>query len=226
MSTAPSRRQFLIPAGLALALASLLPAGVACASQSLGGVEGWSHGAAPIHMMRSDAAVGRIDADGSIHLDLREPAASQQTAARTFARCEGLEVADGEAVVAPVMLFVNSGQGENYLFPATSPEIALWQASFGETALVEGAWLQWIHASAAAQVVGTCATEVHTASSGELPAFEERVDFDVRLKPGWNLVRQAIEAVHEEPDGTRHVRVKSTRIVDAFPADMRWYSEF
>lgn len=205
-------------------LALLFPA-AALAAEPTGVLEGWSHGAAPIHMLRSDAVVGRIDADGTVHLALGEPPASQQTAARTFARCEGLDVTGGDTVVAPAALFVDLGAGEIHLFPATSPDIASWKASFGETALVEGAWLQWVHAAGEARVTGTCTASIHTASSGDTPAFEERMDYDVHLSPGWNLVRQAIEAIHEEPDGSRHVRLQSTRTVEAFPAEMRWFAD-
>lgn len=209
---------------LAVLLALLAPA-VATASEPVGAIKGWTAGAAPIHMSRSDVPAGRIEADGSIHLDLGAPPVSRQTAARTFARCDGLEVAGGEAVVAPASLFVDLGAGEIFLLPATSPEIAAWKASFGETPLVEGAWLQWIHASAAARVTGTCAAPIHTASSGDAPAFEERMAYDVRLVPGWNLVRQGIDAVYQDPDGSRHVRLQSMRTVAAMPADMGWFSD-
>lgn len=203
----------------------IVPAGAAGSAGPADVLDGWSHGAAPIHMLRSEVPVGRIAADGTIALDLAAPPASKQTAARTFARCEGLEVSGGETVVAPAALFVDLGAGEIYLLQASSPGIAQWNASFGETPLVEGAWLQWIHAGGEARVAGSCTAAIHTASSGDAPAFAERVDYDVRLSPGWNLVRQAIEAVHEEPDGSRHVRLQSVRTVDAVPADMRWFSD-
>lgn len=202
----------------------LLP-GAALAAEPTGVLDGWTHGAAPIHMTRSDAPAGRIDADGSIHLALPVPPASLQTAARTFARCEGLEVSGGEVTVSPATLFVDHGQGEVYLFAANSSGIAAWQASFGETPLYEGAWMQWVHASGHARIAGSCVTSRHTASSGDAPAFDERVEYDVRLVPGWNHLRQAIEGVHVEPDGSRHVRLQSIRTVDAVPADMRWFSD-
>ncbi|WP_295361932.1 hypothetical protein [Arenimonas sp.] len=206
-------------------LLALLP-GVAAASQApVGSFEDWTHGDTPILMMRSDEPAGRIDAEGNIHLALPEPAASRQTAARTFARCEGLSVSGGEVVVSPAMLFIDQGQGEIYLFPATSEGVAQWQATFGETPLVEGAWMQWIHASGEARIKGSCAAAIHTASSGDSPAFNERLDIDVRLSPGWNHVRQAIESVHVDPDGSRHVQHQTIRTVEAMPADIRWFTD-
>jgi hypothetical protein len=47
----------------------------------------------------------------------------------------------------------------------------------------------------------------------------------VRLVPGWNLVRQGIDAVYQDPDGSRHVRLQSMSTVAAMPADMRWFSD-
>lgn len=208
-----------------LLLLAVLPAGPALASEPAGSIDDWTGGTAAIRMMRSEVDVGRIDADGSVHLSLPEPPASRQTAARTFARCEGLEVSGGDVTVAPAMFFIDTGEGENYLFPATSADVANWQASFGETPLAEGAWLQWIHASGAARISGSCRQQIHTGSSGDEPAFEESVDYDVTLAQGWNRVRQGIESVYVDPDGSRHVRQQSVRSVDAVPAGIRWYPE-
>jgi hypothetical protein len=208
-----------------LALLALLPLGAAHAAEPVGKIDDWTGGATPLHMMRSDAEVGRIDADGTIHLALPTPPASRQTAARTFARCEGLEVSGGEVTVAPAMFFIDTGAGENYLFPATSAAVADWQASFGETPLAEGAWLQWIHATGEARITGSCRQAIHTGASGETPAFEERVDYDVTLAPGWNRIRQGIDKVYADTDGMRYVERQSVRSVDAMPVDIRWFPE-
>lgn len=210
---------------IAIVLLVALASSAAVASEPVGVMEGWSRGATPIHMMRSDAEAGRIDADGNVYLALPTPPASRQTAARTFARCEGLEVEGGEVVVAPAMLFVEFGQGEVYLFPATSRQVADWQASFGETPVAEGAWLQWVHASAPARISGSCRTAIHTPSSGDTPAFEERVDYEVALVPGWNHVRHAIDKLHVSPDGSRHVEHQRVTTTATVPADIRWYAE-
>jgi hypothetical protein len=47
----------------------------------------------------------------------------------------------------------------------------------------------------------------------------------VTLSPGWNPVRQGIEELHVESDGTRHVQHQTVRTVEAVPADIRWFVE-
>jgi len=208
-----------------LALLALLPLGSALASEPVGKIDDWKGGATALHMMRSEGEVGRVDADGTIHLALPAAPASRQTAARTFARCEGLDVSGGEVTVAPAMFYIDTGEGENYLFPATSAGVADWQATFGETPLTEGAWLQWVHATGEARISGSCRQAIHTGASGETPAFQEQVDYDVSLAPGWNRVRQGIDKVYVDADGMRHVERQSVRSVDAVPADIRWFPE-
>lgn len=204
---------------------ALLPMAGAFASEPSGSVDSWNGDATALLMARVDGEVGRIDADGTVHLDLPEPPVSRQTAARTFARCEGLDVSGGDVVVAPAMFFIDAGEGENYLFPATSVAVADWQASFGETPLAQGAWLQWIHASGPARVSGSCRQSIHTGSSGDAPAFEERIDYEITLEPGWNRVRHGIESIYTDADGSRHLQHQTVRTVEAIPADIRWYPE-
>jgi hypothetical protein len=204
---------------------ALAPLTLVQASEPAGTLTGWQGGDTALHMMRADGEVGRVGADGQVTLSLPNPPASRQTAARTFARCEGLDVSGGDVTVAPAMFFIHQGEAENYLFATTSREVADWQASFGETPLAEGAWLQWLHSTGEARVSGTCKRSIHTGSSGDEPGFEEQVHYEVTLAPGWNRVRFSIDKLHVEPDGTRHIERQRVHTVAAAADDIRWHLE-
>lgn len=205
-------------------LAAVLMFPVAAGAEiQAGRVAGWAGGTADIMIFGHDGPVGRIQADGSVTFDLPTPPETGQTVARTFDRCRTsrLEVVNGEADVAPTMLYIEAGGEQLGLIGADSPEMAAYQLSWGQTELVKGSFLRWLHVDGDAAVTGRCAEEMVTVSG----PVEFVVDNDLRLVSGWNLVRTAHLEVMRHADGSAHETHVRHDALQAWPADATWYVE-
>lgn len=213
--------QRAISAGAVLALSCALPA---FAAEVPGGkVAGWQGGTAGIYTYGLDEPLGHIRDDGSVTFNLPTPPDLDQTVAQTFDRCRtgGLSVENGGASVAPVMLYVKTGNDEAGLVAATNPETAAYQLSWGQTELVKGAFLRWLHVDGKAAVTGRCVEEMVTPSGPAEFTNELRLEF----APGWNLVRTSIVELMEHEDGSRHETHTIHDALQAMPDDAMWYLE-
>jgi hypothetical protein len=186
-------------------------------------VIGWPGGAANVMTYGHDAPIGRIQEDGTITFDLPTPSEANQTVSQTFDRCRTtpLTVENGAARVMPTMLYVELGDSELSLVAASSPEMAAWSLSFGESPLVKGSHLRWLHVDGAASVTGDC-VETMLTPSGDL-AF--RNTWQLQLTPGWNLIRTTFVEVVEHADGSRHETHTIHDALPALPEDAHWYLE-
>lgn len=213
--------QRTIAASAVLALSCVYP--VLAAEVPGGKVAGWQGGAAEIFTYGHDAPIGRIRDDGSVSFDLPTPPDSDQTVAETFDRCRtgGLSVQNGGANVVPTMLFVKTGDDETGMVAATNPETAAYQLSWGQTELVKGAFLRWLHVDAEAAVTGRCVEEMVTPSGPAEFTNELRLEF----APGWNVVRTTIVELMEHEDGSRHETHTIHDALQAMPDDAMWYLE-
>lgn len=196
------------------ALADPVPAGRAAQ---------WQGGTADILTYGHDGLVGRIHEDGTVTFDLPTPPETGQTVADTFDRCRagGLTVQNGAAEVAATMLFIERDGSELGLVAATSPEFAQWSLSFGQSPLVKGAHLRWLHVDGDASVTGDCVEEMVTASG----PMEFRNESRLNLVKGWNLIRSTFVEVVEHEDGSRHETHTVHDALQAFPDDAMWYRQ-
>ncbi len=211
----------VLSAGAVLAMSCAAP--VLAAEVPAGKVAGWQGGTAEIYTYGHDAPLGRIQADGSVTFDLPTPPDTGQTVAQTFDRCRagGFSVVNGEANVAATMIYMKAGDDETGMVAATNPEIAAYQLSWGQTELVEGAFLRWLHVDGKAAVTGTCVEEMITPSGPAEFTTESRLEF----APGWNLVRTTIVEFMEHADGSRHETHTIHDALQAMPDDAMWYLE-
>jgi len=203
--------------------AACLCSNVLADSVPAGRVADWSGGAADIMTYGHDSPIGRIHEDGTVTFDLPTPPARGQTVAATFDRCPagGLVVKNGEAEVSATMLYVERDEVELGLVAATSPEFAAWTLSFGESPMVKGAHLRWLHVAGDASVSGDCVEEMLTPS-GDLEFHSES---RLELVDGWNLIRTAFVEVVEFEDGSRYEKHTVHDALQAFPDDTLWYLE-
>lgn len=188
-----------------------------------GTVAGWPGGKADIMTWGHDDPIGRIHEDGAVTFNLPTPPETGQTVARTFVRCRTAElnVVNGDADVAPTMLYVAIGEGQVGMVAADSPEMAAYQLSWGQTALVKGSFIRWLHVDGDAAVTGKCVEEMLTVSG----PVEFVTESDLHLLAGWNLIRTTnIEVMHHE-DGTAHETHTRHDALQAWPADAMWYLE-
>ena len=188
-----------------------------------GRVANWSGGTAEIMTYGHDSPIGQIHEDGGVTFDLPTPPARGQTVADTFDRCPagGLVVKNGEAEVNATMLYIERDESELGLVAATSPEFAAWTLSFGQTPLVKGAHLRWLHVDGDASVSGDCVREMLTPSGD----MEFRNESRLNLVDGWNLIRTAFVEVIEHEDGSRHETHTVNDALQVFPDDALWYLE-
>jgi hypothetical protein len=188
-----------------------------------GRVADWNGGTAEIMTYGHDSPIGRILEDGTVTFDLPTPPATGQTVAATFDRCPagGLVVKNGEAEVSATMLYVERDGVELGLVAATSPEFAAWTLTFGESPMVKGAHLRWLHVDGDASVNGECVQEMLTPA-GDL---EFRGEYRLNLVDGWNLIRTAFLDVVEYEDGSRYETHTVHDALQAFPEDALWYLE-
>ncbi len=207
--------------GAAAALAVAGPA--LCAEFAAGKVTGWTGGAANVFTWGHDEPIGRIQDDGSVIFTLPTPPETGQTIAQTFDRCRtaALDVINGEADVAPTMLYIESGEDQLGMIAADSSAMAAYQLSFGQTELVKGSFLRWLHVAGDAAVTGRCVEEMVTVSG----PVEFVTELDLRFVAGWNLVRTTNVEVLRHADGTAHETHTVHDALQAWPADAAWYLE-
>lgn len=188
-----------------------------------GRIAGWSGGTADIFTYGHDDPIGRIHGDGTVTFELPVPPANGQTVADTFDRCRSsaLTIDNGDAEVTPTMLYVEHDGAELGLVSASSPEMAEWSLSFGQSPLVEGSHLRWLYVAGAASVTGDCVERMLTPS-GEL---DFRNEWQLQLAPGWNLIRSTFAEVIEHADGSRHETHTRHDALQTMPDDAHWYLE-
>ncbi len=181
----------------------------------------WSGGTAVIQTYGHDGAIGSIKEDGTVLFDLPPPELTGQTIAETFDYCStgGLKVENGAAQVAATMLYVEHNGSELGMVAATSPELAAWSLSYGQTPQVEGAHLRWFYVDGEASVDGVCLEEVYTASGPTAVRLENRLNF----VKGWNLVRTTFLEILEQEDGPRLETHTINDALQVFPDDAVWY---
>jgi len=212
---------FSIALNAAIALV-LSPAALG-AEVPAGKVARWPGGTANIMIYGHDAPVGRILDNGAVTFDLPVPPGTGQTIVQTFDRCRtgSLEVVNGETEVAPIMIYAEIDGDEIGMVAADSAEMAAYQLSWGQTELVTGSFLRWLHVADAASVTGKCVEEMVT-ESGPVDFVTE---LDLRFEPGWNLVRTAHREIMRHADGSAHVIHAVNDALPAMPADASWYLE-
>jgi hypothetical protein len=191
-------------------------------------IVGWSGGAAVVKSYGPGGGLplGRIEADGSLVLEMPEPPASKQTVDQTFANCGGEGgIAAGPLDVGftPTSLAVErDGKELGVLHAATSPEVVAWRDSFGEKNAAQGAWLQWVHVTADSDATGECKITTYTDSAAS-DSFEYASEHKVVFTKGWNLMRNSILAVHTDSAGKRHAQHVVTDVVKEMPEGASWY---
>jgi hypothetical protein len=208
---------------LTAAFALALSCTTVAAATPAGKVVGWQGGTAEVMIWGHDEPVGRVHEDGSVTFDLPTPPETGQTVTRTFSRCRTSEltVVNGEADVAPTMLYLQSGEEQVGMVAADSPEMAAYQLSWGQTELVKGSFLRWVHVAGDAAVTGRCVEEQISVSG----PIEVVTEMDLNLKSGWNLVRTTNLEIIRHADGTAHETHTRYDALQAFPAEAAWYLE-
>lgn len=188
-----------------------------------GKVVEWPGGTANIMTYGFDDPIGRVAADGSVTFNLPTPPETGQTFAQTFDRCRTspLDVVNGEADVAPVMAYVLLDGKEVAMVAADSAEMANYQLSWGQTELVKGSHVRWLHVDGNASVTGRCVEEMVTVSG---PA-EFVNEFDLKVVAGWNLIRTTFLEIMQHEDGTAHETHSRHDALQAWPADAAWHLE-
>lgn len=188
-----------------------------------GQVANWNGGTAKIRSHGHNGTIGRILKDGTVTFALPTPEATGQTVADTFNHCPsgGLVVTNGEAEVSVTMLYVERDGKELGLVAATSPELAAWSLTFGQSPVVKGAHLRWLHVDGDASVNGECVQEMLTPA-GDL---EFRSESKLVLVDGWNLIRTEFVKVVEFEDGSSYETHTVHDALQAFPNDAQWYLE-
>ncbi len=67
-------------------------------------------------------------------------------------------------------------------------------------------------------------TDAAASARGQCsPGEDLRIDYDVRLEPGFNLVRVDYVALNPSSDGTLSFLHQRIRSVQAVPDDMHWF---
>lgn len=211
----------------ALVLMALLVASHAAHADAMK-VVGWPGGTAVVKSYGPDGdlALGRIEADGSLVLEMPEPPPSKQTVDQTFANCDGtggMSAGPLNIGFTPTSLTVERNGAElGVLHGATSPEVVAWRNSFAEKNAVKGAWLQWVHVAAKSNATGDCKVTMYTDSAGR-KGYEYASEHKVVFDKGWNLMRNSIVAVHKDSTGKLHAQHIVTDVVKTMPKGASWY---
>lgn len=211
---------------------ALLLIALLCTSQTVNAdttkVVGWPGGTASVKSYGPDGSLtlGRIEADGSLVLDMPAPPPSTQTVDQSFANCGGeggMSVGPLDVGFTPTSLTVERDGAElGVLHAATSPEVVAWRNSFAEMDAAVGAWLQWVHVTAEADATGDCRVTLYTDSAAS-EGFEYASEHKVAFVAGWNLIRNSILAVHADATGKRHAQHVVTDVVKRMPEDASWH---
>jgi hypothetical protein len=210
-----------LPRALTAATALAVSAAAPGAEVPAGKAADWCGGTANIMIYGHDAPIGRIHQDGAVTFDLPTPPQTGQTVAETFDRCRtgSLELVNGDADVAPIMIYAEIGGDEVGMVAADSAEMAAYQLSWGQTELVKGSFLRWLHVDGAASVTGKCVENLLTVS-GPADLVNES---ELRFEPGWNLVRTTHVEIMPHADGSAHVIHAVDDALQALPTEATWY---
>ena len=192
-------------------------------------VEGWPGGAALVksYAPEGDVTVGRIEADGTLVLDLPQPAPSAQTVDQTFAAScggdGGVSAGPLDVGFTPTSLFAErDGQELGALHLATSREVVAWRNSYGEQSATAGAWFQWVHVAAAATVNGDCTTTTWVDAEAT-ESYEQFTEHKVGFQAGWNLMRNQVVELHTDKAGKRHAKHVVVDAVATAPKGATWF---
>lgn len=192
-------------------------------------VEGWPGGAALVksYAPEGDVTVGRIEADGTLVLDLPQPAPSAQTVDQTFAAScggdGGVSAGPLDVGFTPTSLFAErDGQELGALHLATSREVVAWRNSYGEQSATAGAWFQWVHVAAAATVNGDCTTTTWVDAEAT-ESYEQFTEHKVGFQAGWNLMRNEITELYADKTGKQHAKHVVVDAVATGPEGATWF---
>lgn len=202
---------------------------LAAAAADAASVDGWPGGAALVksYAPEGDVTVGRIEADGTIVLDLPQPTPSAQTVDQTFAAsCSGdggVSAGPLDVGFTPTSLFAErDGQELGALHLATSREVVAWRNSYGEQSAAKGAWYQWVHVAAAATVNGDCTTTTWVDAEAT-ESYEQFTGHKVAFQAGWNLMRNEITELYADKTGKQHAKHVVVDVLAAEPEAATWF---
>jgi hypothetical protein len=206
-----------------LAAGLLLCTFTVCQAESMpaGKLANWFGGPTDILTYGEDQPIGRIEADGAVSFRLPTPPVLDQTVADTFVRCSDgeLTVENGEARLVPVIAFIEHDGRDLGMIAASSEARANYSLTYGQSGLVRGYDLRWVHVDAAASVTGRCESQMNIGAGPVDFVAEYQLDF----LPGWNLVRTAIVEYVESEDGSRQETHTRYDALQAFPQEAMWY---
>jgi hypothetical protein len=193
----------------------------AVADQPGGRVVDWPGSTAEILTHGLDGPVGRIDADGQVTVDLPTPPDTEQTVAETLGRCLGDApvIENGEAQFTPLIPFTELRGRDVGMIAADSRESAMNALTYGQSPLVRGATLRWVHLDRAARLEGECTQPTWTTGG----TIDTRVETRLEFSPGWNLLRTTTVDFLELEDGSRYETHTVYEVVQGMPEGFDWY---
>lgn len=194
-----------------------------------GKIRNWSHGRQALAIMDFEdkstlRAIGTIDAEGQIVMEPIFPPPSQQTVSRTFDTCRAntVQIVNGSIGITPIVPLALSRDGnERTLAIADSEEMALWRLNHGRAPMTKGAHLQLVYAEGEAEVQEICSWEIPVPSGDA----EVTVEYAIRFRPGWNLIRSRIVDFIESWSGADQETHMIIDTVDVLPEDVVWFSQ-
>ncbi|AVA15053.1 MAG: hypothetical protein U0S50_11905 [Sphingopyxis sp.] len=194
-----------------------------------GKIRNWIHGAQALAIMDFEDSsalrnIGTIDAEGQIVMEPIVPPPSQQTVSQTFDTCRAntVQIVNGSTGITPIVPLALSGDGnERALAIADSEEMAVWRLNHGQAPMTKGTYLQLVYAEGEAEVQGICSWEI-LVPSGDA---EVTVEYAIRFRPGWNLIRNRIVDFIESWSGADQETYMIIDTVDVLPEDVAWFSQ-
>ena len=205
-------------------------------------INDWPHGNADVLTgFMEPRIVGRVDADGTVHIPL-PPDFTQNTIKETEAQnagdsewsvsmrtageawgCEtgelkvqnGDQYAAGLATMGSFMIgSMEKEVGYGMLMVTNSREFAENYDPFGGAA--PGFYMDWVHAETEIMISGECKHPTLTLPETEL---ETVTNYQIKLSPGWNLLKHEIEEVYAADSGVVYPKKSSYSTVDTLPDD-------
>ena len=223
MTVRPNRteRRFVVSL-LAFPLAS-----AAGAQDASGKVENWPGGAADLlfwQVGEDPQVAGRVTDDGTVTLDLPMDVETPQQLSQVF-RCAD----DSETNTDPDAPYAITSTLQ-YLRPERVPEITgkVVVATTEDVAAHHGAGgtvaagrsYQWIYTPRAAEIEGVCTSDFYPDGKTRM---EQTSWIDMSLQPGWNILEVEVAETGSLSDEMSFALGRNLRIVDALPAEARWF---
>ncbi|QED38620.1 hypothetical protein FK178_13250 [Antarcticibacterium arcticum] len=110
---------------------------------------------------------------------------------------ENIAFTNGDEIVTGLPEFLitdRSGETEHgYLYAVSSPEVAAWLDSYGETPVTKGYYLKWIYTDGPASATGECKMPTYTGNGEEM--YDDTIIYDVQLEKGWNVLKYEIAEI-------------------------------